>query len=139
MKSLTNRRFWEAYRKLPEPVRRSASKTYRLWLHDPRLPSLHFKKVGKFWSIRIGNTNYRALADVKATQLIGFGLARTTSMSESFLIDSKSIWRPLRMESLALSEVEWAAGPPQDGFAVANLFRLAARFAWSSLSIISRL
>ncbi len=75
----------------------------------------------------------------KATQLIGFGLARTTSMSESFLIDSKSIWRPLRMESLALSEVEWAAGPPQDGFAVANLFRLAARFAWSSLSIISRL
>jgi len=37
------------------------------------------------------------------------------------------------------SEVEWAAGLPQDGFAVANLFRLAARFAWSSLSIISRL
>jgi hypothetical protein len=66
MKSLTNRRFWEAYRKLPEPVRRNARKTYRLWLHDPRLPSLHFKKVGKVWSIRIGNTNYRALADVQS-------------------------------------------------------------------------
>jgi hypothetical protein len=28
------------------------------------LASLHFKKVGKVWSIRIGNTNYRALADI---------------------------------------------------------------------------
>ena len=65
MKSLTNRRFWEAYRKLPESVRRDARKTYRLWLANPRLPPLHFKKVGKVWSIRIGNTSYRALADVQ--------------------------------------------------------------------------
>jgi hypothetical protein len=72
MKSLTNRRFWEAYRKLPEPVRRDARKTYRLWLTNPRLPSLHFKKVGKVWSIRIGNTNYRALADVQADTVYWF-------------------------------------------------------------------
>ena len=65
MKSLTNPRFWESYRKLPESVRRDARKTYRLWLANPRLPSLHFKKVGKVWSIRIGNTNYRALADAQ--------------------------------------------------------------------------
>ena len=65
MKSLTNRRFWEGYQRLPEPVRREARKTYRLWIVNPRLPSLHFKKVGKIWSIRIGNINYRALADVQ--------------------------------------------------------------------------
>lgn len=65
MKSLTNRRFWSNYRKLPESVRRDARATYRLWLMNPRLPSLHFKKVGKVWSIRIGNTGYRALADVQ--------------------------------------------------------------------------
>ncbi len=65
MKSLTNRRFWESYRKLPGTVRRDARKTYRLWLANPRLPSLHFKKVGKVWSIRIGNTSYRALAEVQ--------------------------------------------------------------------------
>ncbi len=65
MKSLANRRFWESYRKLPEPIRRDARKTYRLWLANPRLPPLHLKKVGKVWSIRIGNTGYRALADVQ--------------------------------------------------------------------------
>ena len=72
MKSLTNRRFWEAYRRLPEPVRRNARKTYRLWLANPRLPSLHFKKVGKVWSIRIGNTSYRALADVQGDSVYWF-------------------------------------------------------------------
>jgi hypothetical protein len=96
MKSLTNRRFWEAYRKLPVSVRRDARKTYRLWLANPRLPSLRFKKVGKVWSIRIGNTNYRALADVQGDTAIGSGLARMTNTSESSLIDSKSIWAPSR-------------------------------------------
>ncbi|HEV7922262.1 MAG TPA: hypothetical protein VGR02_15865 [Thermoanaerobaculia bacterium] len=28
---------------------------------DPRHPSLHFKKVGNYWSIRVGR-RYRALA-----------------------------------------------------------------------------
>jgi hypothetical protein len=28
---------------------------------DPRYPSLHFKKVGLFWSVRVG-IHYRALA-----------------------------------------------------------------------------
>jgi len=65
MKALTNRRFWEAYRKLPEPVRREACKTYPLWLHDPRLPSLNFKESWKSLVIRIGNTSYRALAQVQ--------------------------------------------------------------------------
>ena len=72
MKSSTNRRFWESYRKLPETVRRDARKTYRLWLANPRLPSLHFKKVGKVWSIRIGNTSYRALADIQGNTVYWF-------------------------------------------------------------------
>ncbi|OQA14590.1 MAG: hypothetical protein BWY64_03182 [bacterium ADurb.Bin363] len=28
---------------------------------NPKHPSLHFKKVGKYWSVRIG-INYRAIA-----------------------------------------------------------------------------
>ena len=72
MKSLTNRRFWESYRTLPESVRRDARRTYRLWLTNPRLPALHFKKVGKVWSIRIGNTSYRALADVQRDSVYWF-------------------------------------------------------------------
>jgi hypothetical protein len=65
MKSSTNRRFWEAYRRLPAAVRQQARKTYRLWLRDSRLPALHFKKVGEVWSIRIGETGYRAAAEMR--------------------------------------------------------------------------
>jgi hypothetical protein len=72
MKSSTSRRFWEAYRSLPAPVRREARKTYRLWFLNPRLPSLHFKKVGKVWSIRIGTTGYRALGDLRGDTVYWF-------------------------------------------------------------------
>ncbi len=36
-------------------------KGYELLKRDPRHPSLHFKKLGKFWSARVG-MHHRALA-----------------------------------------------------------------------------
>jgi hypothetical protein len=53
--------FWHAYEKLPETVRGLADKNYVLLKTDPRHPSLHFKKVGRYWSGRIG-LRYRAFA-----------------------------------------------------------------------------
>jgi mRNA-degrading endonuclease RelE of RelBE toxin-antitoxin system len=53
--------FWEAYRKLPKPVRELADKNYALLKENPQHPSLQLKKVGRFWSVRIG-LRYRALA-----------------------------------------------------------------------------
>jgi len=38
-----------------------ANKNYALLKENPRHPSLRFKKVGRFWSVRVG-TRYRALA-----------------------------------------------------------------------------
>jgi hypothetical protein len=38
-----------------------ADKTFTVLKEDPPHPSLHFKKVGRFWSIRVG-LRYRALA-----------------------------------------------------------------------------
>jgi hypothetical protein len=37
-----------------------ADKNYRLLRTDPRHPSLHFKRVGKLWAVRVGD-HYRAL------------------------------------------------------------------------------
>lgn len=54
-------RFWACYRALPEEVRRQADRDYELLRLDPRHPSLHFKRVGQFWSARVG-LHYRALA-----------------------------------------------------------------------------
>jgi len=53
--------FWKAYEKLPESVRTLADKNYALLKENPRHPSLQLKKVGRFWSVRVGS-RYRALA-----------------------------------------------------------------------------
>lgn len=53
--------FWECYARLPETVRRLADDKYELLRADPYHPSLHFKRVGRLWSVRVG-IGYRALA-----------------------------------------------------------------------------
>jgi hypothetical protein len=57
----TTRRFWDYLNALPEPIQRTAHKDFELLKNDSSHPSLHFKKVGKFWSVRVG-INHRALA-----------------------------------------------------------------------------
>ena len=52
--------FWACYRALPAAVRTLADKAFALLRTDPRHPSLHFKRVGRFWSARIG-LHHRAL------------------------------------------------------------------------------
>jgi hypothetical protein len=54
-------RFWASYRVLPEAVRDLADKSFALLKADPRHPSLRLKKVGEFWSARIG-LHHRAIA-----------------------------------------------------------------------------
>ena len=61
MRHFASRAFWEAYEKRPEQIRALADKNYALLKSDPRHPSLQFKKVGRFWSVRVG-LRYRALA-----------------------------------------------------------------------------
>ena len=61
MKHSTSARFRACYDALPEDVRALADKNYALLKSNPRHPSLHFKKVGKVWSARVG-IHYRAIA-----------------------------------------------------------------------------
>jgi len=53
--------FWACYRGLPAEVRALADKAFALLRKDARHPSLHFKKVGRFWSARV-SAHHRALA-----------------------------------------------------------------------------
>jgi len=55
------RRFWECFDSLAEDIQNVARKNYALLKVNPRHPSLQFKKLGKFWSARVG-LNHRALA-----------------------------------------------------------------------------
>jgi len=61
MRHLASPMFWDCYDKLPKDIQELADKCFELLKTDPKHPSLHFKKVGKFWSARVG-IKYRALA-----------------------------------------------------------------------------
>jgi hypothetical protein len=71
MRHFASRRFWAAYRKLPESVRAVADKNYGLLKENPQHPSLQFKKMGRFWSVRVG-LRYRALAVESGDNLVWF-------------------------------------------------------------------
>jgi hypothetical protein len=53
--------FWKAYEALPAAVQKSADRSFLLLKENSGHPSLHFKKVGRFWSARVG-LDYRAVA-----------------------------------------------------------------------------
>lgn len=61
MKHYASASFWSAYEALPREVRKLAERRYRLLKENPQHPSLHLKRIGRFWSVRVGQ-HYRALA-----------------------------------------------------------------------------
>ncbi len=63
--------FWDCYNALPEAVQRTADRGYELLRDDPSHPSLHFKKVGRFGSVRVG-LHYRSLAVEDADDVVWF-------------------------------------------------------------------
>lgn len=71
MKHQATSRFWECYQSLPEDIRRQADEAFERLKADPRHPSLHLKKVGRFWSARVG-LRYRALAVESDDGLVWF-------------------------------------------------------------------
>ncbi len=63
--------FWSAYDLLPLSVQKVADRNYILLKENPRHPSLHFKKITKYRSVRIG-IHYRALAIEVKNDLLWF-------------------------------------------------------------------
>ena len=61
MRHFASPAFWQAYEKLPVRIQELADKSYGFLKENPEHPSLHFKKVGIYWSVRVG-LRYRALA-----------------------------------------------------------------------------
>jgi hypothetical protein len=64
MNSSTTAKFRQLFAALPRETQQRTRKAYVLWRENPRHPSLHFKKIGKIWSVRVDD-NFRALAHVK--------------------------------------------------------------------------
>jgi len=60
VKHHASRKFWESYEKLPVTIRDRADKNFQLLQTNPTHPSLHFKSIGQYRSVRVGH-KYRAL------------------------------------------------------------------------------
>ncbi|MFM6171554.1 MAG: type II toxin-antitoxin system RelE family toxin [Sphaerospermopsis kisseleviana] len=63
--------FWFYYRQLPPEIRDLADKNFELLKQDLRHPSLRLKKVGTFYSARVG-LHYRVLAKERSEGLVWF-------------------------------------------------------------------
>ena len=61
MKHFAAPSFWDSYRELPANIRKMADESYDRLKTNPWHPSLHFKQIGRFRSVRVG-LHYRALA-----------------------------------------------------------------------------
>jgi hypothetical protein len=68
-------KFWSCYKQLPTEVQTLADKNFALLKQDSRHPSLVFKKVSRFWSVRVG-LHYRAMAVQEGEDLVWFWIGR---------------------------------------------------------------
>lgn len=60
MTHLASPEYWQALQSLPLPIQELAKKNFDLLKVDPRHPSLHYKQVGPYRSVRVG-LHYRAV------------------------------------------------------------------------------
>ncbi len=98
--------FWHCYHQLPTVVQELADKAFALLRQYPHHPSLRLKKVGLFWSARVG-LRYRVLARHRAEGLVLDWFApriRPASRAVGVIVASRSArdW-----SNLALHEYQW--------------------------------
>ena len=58
MKHFASPDFWFHYRLLPEPIQNLADKNFAFLKENPNHPSLRLKKVGFYWSVRVGGIDF---------------------------------------------------------------------------------
>ena len=78
---LCHARVWDCYGKLPQEIQELADKNFELLRHDSSHPSLQLKRIGKFWSARVG-LRYRALAWDRAEGLVWFWIGHHKDYGE---------------------------------------------------------
>jgi hypothetical protein len=75
LKHFATPQFWFHYRALPPDVQQLADEKFALLRRDPRHSSLRLKKVGIFWSARLG-LHYRAVAKERPEGLVWIWIGR---------------------------------------------------------------
>ena len=71
MKHFATTEFWDCFNKLPKFTQNVARNNFKFLKDDERHPSLHYKKVKQFRSVRAG-IHYRALGIESGNDIIWF-------------------------------------------------------------------
>ena len=77
MRHFTTPEFWACYDELPTKIQELADRNYKLLKHDARHPSLHFKQVNGYLSVRVGK-KYRAIGIENEEGVIWFWIGTHT-------------------------------------------------------------
>jgi uncharacterized protein (DUF427 family) len=64
-------RFWRHFQSLPPEIQQLARDNFELLKSNPRHPSLQFKRVAQYWSVRVGLA-FRALGVESADGIVWF-------------------------------------------------------------------
>ena len=75
MKHFTVPAFWACYDKLPAEIKEQADKNYKLLKENPGHPSLHFKKIENYYSVRV-SLRYRALGIAVEEGIVWFWIGK---------------------------------------------------------------
>ena len=112
MKHRASPRFWRCYRELPQDIQSLADKSYSLLKANTGHPSLHFKRVGQFWSARVG-LHYRALAVASGDELAWFWIGSHADYDG--LLGQKPANRALQPTSRKARQRKTKRGKPARG------------------------
>jgi hypothetical protein len=66
-----SKRFWRNFNELSQELQRLARDNYELLKANPHHPSLHFKRVGPYWSVRVG-LSHRAVGTDSPSGILWF-------------------------------------------------------------------
>ena len=77
MNHFTSPSFWKEYEKLPKHIKELADKNFEILKENSMHPSLHFKKVGNYRSVRVGK-KHRAVAIAMEEGVLWFWIGTHT-------------------------------------------------------------
>ena len=80
MKHFASPEFWTCLEQLPVSVQELARQNYELLKTNPYHPFLHFKRISRFWSVRVGRRIERSQSMPKMASY-GSGSAHTRNMT----------------------------------------------------------
>lgn len=81
MRHFASPAFWKCYRNLAKGLQKLADQKFDLLKKNRHHPSLHLKKIGKYWSVRV-SIRHRALAVEVADNLVWFWIGTHAEYDE---------------------------------------------------------